>query len=202
MPANPLNLTLENTIIDEWHERDRNYVILYEKDGSDFGASIAEWWDDEFLQAVEDGFLDPRRLHESAFEYASEMGYLDPANRIVRGDAPPTGWVIVHEELGVFLGNRRNDEGLIEPLWSSDAADADLLKGATAFSDEESARDYFVEDLDGEELADNEEFLSQLELHEVGLDVTPEGHVTPRRASVTQLSLIGVKAAPLAAPQA
>lgn len=196
MTDNPLNLTIDDTVTDEWHERDRNSLILYVKDeDGGFGDSIVEWWDEDYVQAIEDGFLEPRRLHESAFEYALERGLLNPANRVARGETPATGWVIVHEELGAYMTSRAQTSHLVEPVWSSEATAADFEKGAVTFSDEQTAREYFEEDVDGEELADNEEFLSRLEFHEVVLDVTPEGHARPRRASAVQLSLIGIEPA-------
>jgi len=197
MTDNPLNLTIDDTTTDEWHERDRDYLILYVKDESGgFGDSIAEWWDEDYHQAIEDGFLDPRRLHESAFECAEQAGLLNPANRVVRAEAVRTGWVIVHEEDGALMTWRGG-----QMVWSGSADASDLDKGAVIFSDEATARDFFVEDVDGEELADNEEFLACLSFHEVELDVIPEGHVHPCRASVEQLATIGVSV-PVAATQA
>jgi len=73
-------MNLEDTVVDTWFERDRAYVILYEKDGSGFGKPIAEWWDEAVSEAVEDGFLDPKDYHGSAFEYAREHGLLPAAN--------------------------------------------------------------------------------------------------------------------------
>lgn len=188
MSDNPLNITISDTIIGEWHERDRNHVALYMKVGEDgYGDTIMDWWDEAVVQAVEDGFIDPRRLHESVFEYAEQMGMLNPANRIVR-DPVPTGWVIVHEDDGALMTWRNGGE----MIWSSDASEEDIERGAVVFGDEADAEEFFREDVDGEELADNEEFLEKLTYHEVELDVTPEGHTRPRRASAAKLSEIGV----------
>lgn len=188
MSDNPLNLAIEDTIIATWHERDRNYLALHLKGGDDgHGDTLVEWWDEDYVQAVEDGFINPRRLHESAFEYASDMGLLNPANRIKR-EPVPTGWVIVHEDEGALLTWRNGGE----MIWSSDASAEDIERGAVVFGDEADAEEFFREDVDGEELADNEEFLDKLTYHEVELDVTPEGHARPRRASAAKLSEIGV----------
>lgn len=190
MTDNPLNLAIDDTITDEWHERDRNYLILYMKDeDGGFGDSIAEWWDEDYVQAIEDGFLDPRSLHDSAFEYAEQAGLLNPANRLVRRAAVPTAWVIVHDTDGALMTWR--DSG--QMVWSKSADASDLERGAVTFSDEETAADFFAEDVDGEELADNEAFLAELTFHEVELDVTPDGHTHPRRASAAQLAAIGVE---------
>ncbi len=188
MSDNPLNITIKDTILAEWHERDRNHVALYMKDGEDeYGDTIVQWWDEAYVQVVEDGFIDPRRLHASVFEYAEEMGLLNPANRIVI-EPVPTGWVIVHEDDGAVMTWRNGGQ----MVWSSDASADDLQRGAVVFGDEAAAREFFQEDVDGEELADNEEFLAKLSFHEVELDVTPEGHTRPRRASAAKLAEIGV----------
>jgi hypothetical protein len=188
MSDNPLNITLEDTIVAKWHERDRNHVALYMKVGDDgYGDTIIQWWDEAYLQAVEDGFIDPRRLHESAFEYAADMGLLNPANRVVR-EPVPTGWVIVHEDDGALITWRNGGH----MVWSSDASTDDIERGAVVFGDEAAAEEFFQEDVEGEELADNEEFLAKLSFHEVELDVTPEGHTRPRRASAARLAEIGV----------
>lgn len=56
--------TTSNTTLSTWFERDRAYVGLEDLDG----RTVIEWWDDDYREAVEDGFLDPRRLHESAIQ--------------------------------------------------------------------------------------------------------------------------------------
>jgi hypothetical protein len=66
-------LTLAQTELSTWFERDRSHVDLKRKDT---GETIIEWWDEAVTQAVEDGFLDPRDYHGSAFEYADTMGLL------------------------------------------------------------------------------------------------------------------------------
>ena len=62
--------TTENTTIHTWFERDRQHVELRMK--LDIDTTIVEWWDDDVTQAVEDGFLDPKRWHESVVEYANQ----------------------------------------------------------------------------------------------------------------------------------
>ena len=71
-------LTIGDTELDTWFERDRSHVDLRHKDT---GETIIEWWDDAVSQAVEDGFLDPRNYHGSAFEYAKSMGLTDGKDR-------------------------------------------------------------------------------------------------------------------------
>ena len=66
-----MDYAIDDTEIYTWFERDRQHVELRAKDT---GATIVEWWDEDVSQAVEDGFLNPRRWYESAFEYAQEVG--------------------------------------------------------------------------------------------------------------------------------
>lgn len=69
----PGRWTTENTELDVWSERDRNYVILKDKAS---GKSIMEWWDEDVHEAVEEGFLTmgkgKDRLHQDAVDYANE----------------------------------------------------------------------------------------------------------------------------------
>lgn len=72
-------LSVRNTTLDTWFERDRAHVALYVKPEfgpDDKGDLIVEWWDEDVAQAVEDGFLDPRDWHGSAFSYAQDMDLL------------------------------------------------------------------------------------------------------------------------------
>lgn len=179
MSANPLNIGVDDTTVDTWFERDRAYVILYEKaaDGG-FGDAIAEWWDDAVRQAVEDGFLDPRDYRASAFEYAESHGLLDPANR-TKGEPAPSAWVIAHDNNGVLMTWRGG-----EMVWSATAAEADLERGATAFSDEATAREWFDDE--------SEAFQEALSFHEAAPDVTVEGRSTPSRVSLKAMGEAGV----------
>lgn len=189
MSDNPLNITLEDTVIGEWHERDRNSLVLYLKDeDGEAGEPIIEFWDEDYVQAVDDGFIDPRNPHESVFGYASDMGLLNPANRVKR-ERVPTGWVAVHDELGALLSWKAGPDY----IWTGEATSEEIERGAVCFGDEEAAEEFFREDVDREELADNEEFMAHLSFHEVELDITVEGHTRPRRASRDQLARIGVE---------
>lgn len=67
------SLTIEDTELYTWSERDRTHVELRNRRT---GNTIVEWWDDAVGEAVEDGFLQPGRLHKSAFEYAESVGLL------------------------------------------------------------------------------------------------------------------------------
>jgi hypothetical protein len=71
-------LTIGDTELDTWFERDRSHVNLKRKDT---GETIIEWWDDAVGEAVEDGFLNARDYHGSAFEYAESMGLTDGKRR-------------------------------------------------------------------------------------------------------------------------
>lgn len=59
-----------DTHVETWFERDRAHVALYD---SQTQALLAEWWDDDVTQALEDGFLDARDYHRSAYEYARHL---------------------------------------------------------------------------------------------------------------------------------
>ena len=78
----PAALSLEDTKLSKWSERDRNYVGLLNKKTD---KVIIEWWDDDANQAVEDGFLDPKRLHRSAFEYAQHVGLIAGGKGLASG---------------------------------------------------------------------------------------------------------------------
>ena len=64
-------LQLEDTEMHVWFERDRAHVDLRNKIDDE---TIIEWWDDDVGQAVEDGFLNPRDWHRSAYDYALSLG--------------------------------------------------------------------------------------------------------------------------------
>jgi hypothetical protein len=74
-------LSLMDTELSVWEERDRLHICLSRKDT---GKTMVEWWDDDARQAIEDGFLDMRdailgrlgsnppqcgHLHQSAYSY-------------------------------------------------------------------------------------------------------------------------------------
>lgn len=58
--------------VDTWFERDRANVTVYKND-----KEIAEWWDDDVRELVEDGFLNPRDWEGSAIEYCKHLGLLE-----------------------------------------------------------------------------------------------------------------------------
>jgi hypothetical protein len=58
-------LAFSQTEIHTWFERDRAMVDLRD---SNTGDTLIEWWDDAVTEAVEDGFLNPRDWHGSAYE--------------------------------------------------------------------------------------------------------------------------------------
>jgi hypothetical protein len=66
------SISFNDTMIESWFERDRKYVGLCPR--RDIGHPIIEWWDADVDAAVEDGFLDPRNWHQSAYEYAVHLG--------------------------------------------------------------------------------------------------------------------------------
>ena len=56
-----------------WFERDRAHVALMDPITDEI---IIEWWDSAVQEAVDDGFLDPRNWHHSAFMYARQIGII------------------------------------------------------------------------------------------------------------------------------
>lgn len=66
-------LALADTRLSTWSERDRAHVELIDAKND---ATIVEWWDEAVREAIEDGFLNPRKLHESAYDYAVHIGLI------------------------------------------------------------------------------------------------------------------------------
>lgn len=66
-------LALSETRISLWEERDRAHVELINAKND---ATIVEWRDEEVKQAIEDGFLKPGKLHETAYDYAVHVGLI------------------------------------------------------------------------------------------------------------------------------
>lgn len=83
MIDDPNNISLDDTIINTRFERDRAHVALWMKDedGGQGQELLVEWWDEAVREAVEDGFLNPRDWHGSAYEYAKESGMLPGAGQ-------------------------------------------------------------------------------------------------------------------------
>jgi len=63
-------IKFEDTSLHTWEERDRAMVELRNKKTE---KTLVIWWDDDVNQAVEDGFLDPSNLHESAYDYYTDV---------------------------------------------------------------------------------------------------------------------------------
>lgn len=66
-------LSIANTELLTWFERDRAHVELRNKLDD---STIVEWWDGDLAEAVEDGSLNPRDYHSTAYEYADVCGLL------------------------------------------------------------------------------------------------------------------------------
>ena len=60
--------------IDTWFERDRSYVGLTNKDDV-----ILEFWDNDVVELIEDGFIDPKNYLVSMLEYANYLGVIKGA---------------------------------------------------------------------------------------------------------------------------
>lgn len=102
--SKPRRVTLEDTELHTWFERDRAHVELRD---SHTGETIVEWWDDEVQQAIDDGFLPhfapDTALHRAAFEYAKHAGLIteprDAAGgqrysiRLTRGEIEALIWL-------------------------------------------------------------------------------------------------------------
>lgn len=73
LPLSGTPVSEEATEIHTWFERDRAHVELRSKLTD---QTIVEWWDEAVNQAVEDGFLNPKDWHTSAYEYAKGRGML------------------------------------------------------------------------------------------------------------------------------
>lgn len=189
------DIRLEDTTLTVWAERDRLHVALYLKADEDRSDPLLDIWDEDARQAFEDGFLkagwlkdEDRVLKQSAFDYAKHLGRFDPENRVIR-EPVPTGWVLVHDELGAFMGWEAGSVW----IWSSDADEDRLAKGAHAFGDEENAMEWFkIESEDEAEVAENDEFMSHISAVEVELDITLPSHTRPRKASLQAMEQAGV----------
>jgi hypothetical protein len=100
-------VALSETRLSVWEERDRAHVELINTKND---ATIVEWWDDQVREAIEDGFLKPGKLHETAYDYAVHVGLInrprgpiDPATSIQRSyplPPPRTRENPVHIERG------------------------------------------------------------------------------------------------------
>lgn len=189
------DISLDDTSLTVWQERDRLHVALYLKSDESMSDPLLDVWDEGARQLFEDGFLkavwmkdEDHVLKQSAYDYAKSIGRFDPANRVVQ-EPVPVGWVLVHDELGAFLGW---NAGPIY-LWSNDADEDRLASGAYAFGDEDDALDWFKVDSDDEqELAETAEFMTHISAVEVVLDVTAIGHTRPRKASVEAMERAGI----------
>jgi hypothetical protein len=189
------DISLENTTLTVWEERDRLHVALYMKSDESLSDPLLDVWDEDARQLFEDGFLkagwmkdEDKVLKESAFEYAKSLGRFDPANRVVR-EPVPVGWILVHDELGAFLGW---NAGPVY-FWSGDADEDRLATGAHAFGDEVDAMEWFKVDSDDEqELAEGKDFMTHISAVEVELDVTLPGHTRPRKASLDAMERAGI----------
>lgn len=57
-----------------WFERDRAHVAV---ECLSTGRTVADWWDEDVAELVEDGFLDPRDWIGSAVDYARYLGLIE-----------------------------------------------------------------------------------------------------------------------------
>jgi len=66
-------LRIDATELLTWFERDRAHIELRNKLDD---STIVEWWDEDVAKAIEDGSLNPRDYHSTAYEYADVCGML------------------------------------------------------------------------------------------------------------------------------
>ncbi len=98
-----------NLVVDQWFERDRAMVHVKTKDTE---KTVAEWWDDDVGQMVEDGFFKTLGFRgkrgapiddRSVLEYLAYRGDCQRSGPGLLGDANEGGWA-VPVALGVGLG--------------------------------------------------------------------------------------------------
>jgi hypothetical protein len=119
--ATYVEVGIDDTDLETWFERDRAHVDLRDKDGN----TIYEWWDDAVEQAIQDGFLrmhpmggrrGERALHESAFEYAEEMGFF-PTEEVLTNAAYEAEMNARQYSPWEFIAQEINDSDDPEELW-------------------------------------------------------------------------------------
>lgn len=72
-PTQGKSINIDSTELHTWFERDRAHVELRSKLDD---KTIIEWWDESVAEAIEDGFLNPKDYHSSAYEYAKSVSML------------------------------------------------------------------------------------------------------------------------------
>ena len=60
-------------IVHTQFERDRQNIWVEDAKG----RNVAEWWDEEVSEMVEDGFFNPRNLAESVIRYLVDTKFID-----------------------------------------------------------------------------------------------------------------------------
>lgn len=56
-----------------WFERDRAHVELRNKKND---ISILEFWDEQVSEAIQDGYLNIKKPHESMYDHAKQIGLI------------------------------------------------------------------------------------------------------------------------------
>jgi hypothetical protein len=181
------NIQIENTRLSVWNERDRLHIWLEIVEGEGAGETLLELWDEDARQALEDGFIEARWLKDedptlkaSAFEYAVQLGRLDPANRVVR-EPVETEWVLDHETLGVYMGWKAGPQH----VWSSDCSEEDFERGAYSFADEGSAMSWFAEDKTSE--------ISMADITPFEIVINPSLPKRPNRIAIESVKEAGIE---------
>jgi hypothetical protein len=70
----PLKISFEDTTLTTWFERDRANMNL--NNTLDNDNSILSLWDDDVLQAIEDGFLKNGGDHKGMYDLAVNAGLI------------------------------------------------------------------------------------------------------------------------------
>lgn len=69
----PPKVGYDETRLETWFERDRAHIAL-EKERT--GETILEFWDEDVVDIMDSGLVDPRDLHSSMYDYAVHLGII------------------------------------------------------------------------------------------------------------------------------
>jgi len=164
---------INDTEILTWFERDRAHVELR---NSLTDETIIDWWDDAVNEAIEDGYLDPRDWHGTAYDYALRFNLVRDASLKYSFEEPVEFHVgdrvrILSKSVGRPLSSdyiNGGDEGVIQNILGDD----DFL----VFTIDGDIGSFLKEDL---ELVKKVESL--LKFSDIGplFDSTPSEEMTP-----------------------
>lgn len=67
---------MDNFFVSLWSERDRNNLTINVKTEDGITISVLDYWDDDVISLVKNGFIDPSHLTESCVNYAKNLGVI------------------------------------------------------------------------------------------------------------------------------